>query len=872
MEDLYRFWAKSLPEKSLVHHMIDVGSIANALLTDSSMCTAGDLINGYFSGIDVTNEIIGISALHDLGKCHPSFQGKANEIPFIIELQKRGKISISVDTDYRHEVGTKIILERIFEIRNLDLSKNIKKMIQTLLRLHHQKAGNNYRRIKSCNDVKYWEEMQNNLFDFICKIFNVDFNRLSVCNDHDGAAVLIWGVTVIADWLASGQEEFFGIDRNLSDMEYKRESEKAASVVIKRCGFQKNEVISAKELSEMFTFITDETIRPVQRKCAEIVKEWDNFEKIPGLIIIEAPMGEGKTEAALFLAVNLLKQFGKIGFYVALPTAATSNQMYERINEFLNGQKISSLRLLHSMAWMIDDEVQKNKMNLLDNESDYRNMESWLAPLRRGLLSQYAVGTVDQVLMSIMRIRNGILRTVGIASKVIVIDEVHAYDTYMYSIIERLLNWCATLKIPVVLLSATLPEERRISIIKAYGGDCSRQPISIYPLITTVTKEGPTKEYEVAETYMKSHVFIEKLPILGDWAVLADLAIDQVREGGCLCIIMNTVVEAQNFYSELRTRTDNSDIKIILFHARFPAGERQIIEEECLNLFGKKSLFFKENKDYHARPKKAILVATQVVEQSLDLDFDVMMSAIAPIDLLLQRMGRLHRHSGRKRSNKHKYPLFIVLTPCNSNAFKPTEAVYNKWILMKTLEAIAGKSGINLPVDIRCLVDSVYEAVPESGSEDEYNTWAEKTFRDDLNSEKAKRVIFPIPNKDSFFSNYVGDFFDEDSGDMTASEAFTRLGEPQLRFAIVTPSETEGAHNPSKEMAKRILNRSFSIRAKDFHGVKPHDEYEKFIDGGGLLYGVTLIPSKNNQYSFNKSNKTITLIADKQLGIIKKEE
>ncbi len=872
MNDIYRFWAKSLPEKSLVQHMIDVGSMANALLINSSISTAGDLLYEYFSGVDVTNEIISIIALHDLGKCHPSFQSRATELPFVDELKRREKIPNNANTNYRHEIGTKVMLERIMKEKYLNLSNNIRKMIQNLLRLHHQKGEVDYIRIQKCHDIKYWEDMQNCLFELICKLFNADFNHLSVCNDHDGAAVIIWGATVLADWLASGQEEFYNIDSGLSDMEYRKEAEKAAGEVIKRCGFQKNAVIPVKSFAQMFASISNDTIRPVQRKCIEIVKEWDKCKKTSGLVIIEAPMGEGKTEAALFLSAHLLELFGKSGLYIALPTAATSNQMYERINDFLSFQGISGSRLLHSMAWMIDDETQRTNVDFKDSEGNYMDMEVWLAPLRRGLLSQYAVGTVDQVMMSVMRIRSGILRTIGIASKVLVIDEVHAYDSYMYSIIERLLNWCATLNIPIVLLSATLPEERRNSIIRAYGGECTRQLLSAYPLITTVSNDGTTNEYEVVDTYMKSNVFIEKLPILGDWAVLADEAIEQVRDDGCLCIILNTVAEAQNLFFELRTRVDDCDIKIILFHARYPAGERQIIEQECLNLFGKKSLFSTKNIGYQARPKKAILVATQVVEQSLDLDFDIMMSAAAPIDLLLQRMGRLHRHSGRIRPGKHKNPLLKVLTPYNSNAFKPTEAVYNKWILIKTLEVIDGRSIINLPVDIRSLVDGVYGVVPDSGSDEEYNIWAEKTFRDELNSEKAQRVIFPIPNKKSFFAEVPGDFFEEDSSDMTVPEALTRLGEPQLRFAIVSLPETEGADNPTKQMAKRILSHSFSVNAKDFYGVKPHNNYKKFVDGVGLLRGVTLLPSENNQYSFVRGNKTITLIADKQLGIIKKEE
>jgi CRISPR-associated endonuclease/helicase Cas3 len=873
MDDVNFFWAKKQPYKSIVHHMLDVGCMAYTLLTESSLSSANRLLKEFFSQVDIINEASCISALHDIGKCHPSFQNRAMDLPFIKELETTRKISRFVEFNYRHEAGTKDILERIIKNRFPDLCDDTRGMVNTLLRLHHQKGGGGRTDIMNSLNPIYWQDMQNALFERIYGIFQADFKHLEHCISHDGTAVLLWGITVLSDWLASGQEAFYAINQNLSDKQYKEKALEVSSCVLNNCGLSKGIVFPANKFTAMFPFINHETIRPVQKVCVEIVHEWHESKTVPGMVIIEAPMGEGKTETSLYLAAHLMKLYEKNGLYVALPTSATSNQMYERVNDFLQIQGVSNSRLLHSMAWMIDEKTQETDNSIHDNENDYQNMEIWLAPLRRGLLSQYAVGTVDQVMMSVMRIRCGILRTIGISSKVIIIDEVHAYDAYMYSIIERLLRWCVTLKIPVILLSATLPEERRKSLIQAYGGKHGATLSSEYPLITTVLKDKLVFERSVKSTYMHSSVAVEKIAMLGDWVALSDFAIERLKDGGCLCILLNTVREAQALFLELYAHSIDNNIEIMLFHARYPAEERQCIENKCLELFGKKSILPAEHKEYQSRPLKAILVATQVVEQSLDLDFDAMISAIAPIDLLLQRMGRLHRHAGRIRPYKHTKPLFTVLTPHQNTSFGSTEAVYSTWILKKTMEVLEGTENIKIPSDIRKLVEGVYGVKPDIYSKEEYEQWTKMIFKDDLNSESAQRVVFPLPCSDYFFANESeGFFFNEDNDDMTVSAALTRIGEPQQRCAMVTLSEIQGTDKPSKQKAKQILGRSFSIRAKDLHNAKSHPDEQPFVFAGGLLKGVTLLPTDTNKYSFIKNGRKITIIADKQLGIIKKEE
>lgn len=282
-------------------------------------------------------------------------------------------------------------------------------------------------------------------------------------------------------------------------------------------------------------------------------------------------MGEGKTEAGIYAATKMGENHNKHGMYIALPTAATSNQMYTRITKLLDTHGIKKTRLLHSMAWIVDSATPDTTINSEDGDVAYR----WLSPLRRGLLSPYAVGTVDQTMMAALKVKYGVLRLLGLANKVLVIDEIHAYDAYMNQIIIRLLQWCRALHIPVVLLSATLPKQKKKELVCAYGGDTVNN--NAYPLITTVDIQGHVEEHAVNDTYINKSIAIRLEPLLSKWSDVAQQAMDKVCDGGCLCVMANTVNDAQEIYQNLK-KTVKEDFKLLLFHSRFIAVKRNKIE------------------------------------------------------------------------------------------------------------------------------------------------------------------------------------------------------------------------------------------------------------------------------------------------------
>ena len=199
---------------------------------------------------------------------------------------------------------------------------------------------------------------------------------------------------------------------------------------------------------------------------------------------------------------------------------------------------------MHGMAWL----SQLNTAFYMKDEEECPERADWLQPMRRAMLAENGVGTVDQAMMAVLHIRYSCLRMLGLLGKVLLIDEVHAYDAYMYSILEKLLAWCRVLRIPVVMLSATLTEEKRMALMKAAGAKACNAA-QAYPLITQVRN---------GELYVISIV-----SLWNDPQRLADRALSKVDAGGCLCVMMNTVDDAQRVYRAIAERQSGAQVHFI---------------------------------------------------------------------------------------------------------------------------------------------------------------------------------------------------------------------------------------------------------------------------------------------------------------------
>ena len=838
-------WAKSEPYCSLDRHMLDVGFCAQALCVKHGN---NKILEQMSSLIDASQKetlaLIGyLAALHDWGKAHPFFQLKWQQMPYkeqLIDLGMIASVSEVIVQDFRHERYSRLLLQKLLQKKGL--SGNLIDVLPDVVGLHHQGKRNieTNQVIPKRLQRESWEILQNELEKQMRDTFLPDLSLLNhFCRDVSTFSIILLGATIVSDWVCS----------EMRRDEKTPPSRELACLWLDKCGLIPSRLLpNAGQLTDLFQWMDRKEERNIQL-CSEGLL-YDDIS----LMIIEAPMGEGKTETALFASNCICHHQNKNGFYIALPTTATGNQMYRRVNALFSDHGMDKARLLHGSAWMVE-AAECSKAGESDEEREQRS--KWLSPLRKGLLSQYAVGTVDQAMMAVLDAKYSILRLMGLLDKVLIIDEIHAYDTYMYEIIQRLLEWCRSLHIPVILLSATLPQEKKECFLDnntGLGGTNSKA----YPLITTASWSNEIREIAVPGKPAIQRNYEITLQSYGDdYRTIAQSAMETAKDGGCCCVLLNTVNRAQQVYIALKQIT-GKDTCVLLFHARFPAEIRQQIEEKCTALFGKNAA--------EMRPKKAILVCTQVMEQSLDVDFDAMITDLAPIDLLLQRLGRVHRFAQTERPEHLRQATATVITGTKPEMDCDRDLVYAPIFLTRTLRILQKKQSIHVPDEIRELVDAVYAGKAED--EAEIDRWAKQRFENLQSAAMAQMELWGKPDPDTvFFSEQTGHFQLEEEDRPFCRKAKTRLTDDSVRMAFVSSEEMTYSkdHAFDKDFAQKVLMRSFSIRLPDKWSLV---DLPKGADKGtGLLNGLILLESNNETFVWGNEQ----IWNDRELGIMRKQ-
>lgn len=819
-------WAKTNPFKSLFCHMRDTAIVTNVILTNSVFSNLLSQLTKWL-GLTTNNETLNfcmyLSGLHDIGKCHPAFQISATneKITEILSEKQELKYPFTVN-DYRHEMGSRDAVKRIWS-KN-DLFPHHANEFSEVLALHHQGKNGKSRPITVGEDwpeAIFWLKLQDDIEAKLRKwLVPPQINNV----EHiDNACLILSCLIILSDWISSSS--YF--ENTAEDMS-ENDVRDLAINFIDKIGLSDVPKIASDTFSDTWQTISPHNMRPIQET---IDKYFSSDNPVPQLIIIEAPMGEGKTEAGIYAALKMAEHWNKSGFYVGLPTAATANQMVSRINDLLDSHGIDNARLLHGSAWL-NTEINTN----LDDESDRNAVESWLMSTKRSLLSPFAVGTIDQALLSVMKTKYGIIRLLGLTNKVLIIDEIHAYDAYMSSVISKLLKWCRSLSVPVVMLSATLPQKKKEEYLKEYNKNVANISTK-YPLITMAFANEIIQQIPIKDTFKHFDINVNMVDIFDDYDAIASLAINKIENGGCECVIVNDVTKAQSIYQTIKKQCP-SETKLLLFHSRFAAGRRQQIEKECISLFGP---------NHKKRPTKAILVATQVVEQSLDLDFDVMLTDIAPIDLILQRVGRLHRHTTTSRPLELQKASLTVFTSSN-NEYGATSYLYYNYFLNRTAKLLNDKPTISIPYDVPKMVNSVYSEAP---TPQEIENFIEQQISDRLKAGQASLYELSDPRKDCF--NISADDFiykDEASRDSYLI-AKTRLTTDTIQIAIVPQllykkiDELTQSKSPiPAAISKDVLQYSVSI---PFKYLQPFFSVisDNTIDGYGKLHGTKICSADN---------------------------
>jgi len=548
-----------------------------------------------------------------------------------------------------------------------------------------------------------------------------------------------------------------------------------------------------------------------------------------------------------------------------------------------------TVRLVHGMAWLVDEQTPVSPPQV----GEAGLALDWFRPKKRALLAAFGVGTVDQALMSVLAVRHGFLRLFGLAGKTLVIDEVHAYDAYMTEILTRLLRWCSALGVPVLLLSATLPASRRRALVEAYrkgAGEtlASTDQEAPYPLLTVVTGGNKAREIEVPPSARATDIrVIRHDGLLCDSEGTVEVVAETVLAGpGCRVVVANTVREAQEIFQGVGRRLaaeGGGDVRLLLFHSRFRAGRRQEVERQTLDLFDRRSLLPSGAAGRTERPSSALLVATQVVEQSLDLDFDEMFSHFAPTDLLLQRVGRLHRHPRPDRPTGPEARLHL-LTPDSGLEFGGTGYVYDHYVLLRALLALEGREWWRLPTDIRHLVEATYgpddppvATLPEGWSARLSSARAEHEQRllDEAKQAKVYLIPDPDPRRFRLADPRLHGPFDEAEGDAASFfAARTRLGDDSMAVILLEgeafQEELSGPRSPPRETVRRLLLESVNLPRFWLWGCQAQEGFLGLAEAPSWLPGYHVLRLRDAEWQgVDHKGRPVSVRDDADLGVVR---
>ncbi len=661
---------------------------------------------------------------------------------------------------------------------------------------HHGKPQENQNQNFICDQLElypenYWGKGQKAIWKMIWqKIYR---QALEICGFASAdelpelsiqAQLLLTGLLTMADWIASNTRYFplISVEETGSEVMYPDRSVQAWKKLDLPAPWEIPYIdMDGQEFDRQFGFLPNEVQQAVLQVTGEISS--------PGILILEAQMGVGKTEAALAAAEVLTQKSEEGGLFFGLPTQATANGIFGRLKHWAAKQSedvIHSIRLAHGAAELNEECCQLIPGHAVTEEDHQKEdgkerlnggvqVHSWFQGSKQALLADFVIGTVDQLLMAALKQKHVMLRHLGLSGKVVVVDECHAYDAYMNRYLDRALAWLGCYHVPVILLSATLPAKRRSDLVHAYLGNKVSgdwQQSRGYPLLTW-TDGGDVHQKTISLPPEKTTV--QCISVREE--TLPDLLQEKLCQGGCAGVIVNTVKKAQSLAESLRKAIPG--YTVLLFHAQFLMPDRANKEENLIQRVGK-----------HSTPdlrNRLIVVGTQVLEQSLDIDFDFLVTDLCPMDLLLQRIGRLHRHPRADRPHLLQQAVCAVLDHDDGTFDAGSQAVYGQWLLWRTRKLLPAT--IDLPMDIPQLVQDTYGwensecltlDVTAQQSKDQY----EKAQKDMQSRAECYAILSPGVSLDKLS---LDDWMHEtDVPSDAAARAAVRDGDPSLDVLIMT--------------------------------------------------------------------------------------
>ncbi|WP_435804383.1 CRISPR-associated helicase Cas3' [Streptomyces hirsutus] len=855
---LEALWGKSRERAGgstnlLMAHLLDTAAVAELLwdgfLARSTRSALDEVAGGPGQGRRLFAWLCGV---HDCGKATPAHQrlwpegAEAVRRSGLTWLETAAVAGAKQQKRWRHDWAGGLMAREL--LAEADWSAQQLDWVWPLVAGHHG-AFPSLRDVQEPRPAKgqlrgrgAWRRVQQALLDVFTR--EIGFGTL----DEVEPAVVpsrafqlqLSGLVVMADWIASDERFFVGMD-DLRLVSLDASRERAASAW-KALGLQGGwgalDVPGPEAFRDRFGYVP----RPSQAMVVEAARRMGG----PGLVVVEAPMGEGKTEAAQAAAEVLAARFGADGVFVGMPTQATADPMFTRTRrwvEAIEGELASRVVLLHgkrsfnrewrtllegSAAYADEAFCGVDEFGLGDDpygvESEVHGMPERQAPAewflgpKRGLLAPFVVGTVDQLLYAATRTRHVMLRMAGLAGKVVILDEVHACDVYMSQFLREALRWLGQAGVPTLVLSATLAPVQRQGLVEAYlAGAASREELRVevpapsgYPSVTAAwlpASEEPKFHVDATDSWREDlGVVVRAVPevvpgarssreererLQGEAdARVGDLLASELVDGGTALVIRNSVARAQSLYEELCGRFGDDEVRLL--HARFTVARRADLTEESLRLLGPQT----------PRPRggRLILVATQLAEQSFDVDADMLVTDLAPVDLLLQRVGRLHRHEGTWRPDRLRAPRVFV------TGFEPrenrepafafaSEMIYGRHLLLRTAAVLPCVGEVwSVPGDVPGLVEKVYGAgaslLPEAWQEAGEVACREQEDRDRARAEEARQFLLTPHGEHERRTlaglHYGGSTAGSDEGSLQAA---VRDGDESVEVVLVVRDE-----------------------------------------------------------------------------------
>lgn len=787
----YKYWGKTNSENKdeyhlAAYHMIDVLNNIELYLKYNPIFL--NFISNKLNQNkeDVKNFILIMGCFHDLGKFSSKhFQSKVD----YLQKNLMGNI-ITVEEKIHHtDLMMHYDCEFLKDLFEIDFSVDedeFSDIIKNIYFGHHGRVLSYSRPIGNVftkDDLSAISAFINDI-KHLYNINKININDTLLSNLKEISWILN-GLIIFSDWMGSNNEVYGYLSKEVELKEYKDQSIKKTVETFSKMDFDKDKILKDVDVNSIFPYI--KTMTPLQDYVSKM--ELKNKQ----IIIIEDVTGSGKTEAAFILAARLLNKGLNKGIQFLLPTMATTDCMYNRVDSFYGNvfTSQSSFILAHGKR----GQNKKYIKNIWKNNSN-----KWLSDNRKkALLSDLGVSTIDQSLLGVLKAKHQSLRLFGLFGKVLIFDEIHSNDEYQNGLLKQLIYAHSKMGGSIILMSATLSKKDKEMFLTAFNeGRNIEIKENPYPCVTTSCGED-----DLVENKLNTREELERkinIDFFHSKEDVKDKLIKKFKSGSNVCWIRNTVQDSVDAYLEIIRVLGKENI--VLLHSKFTASDRMKKQNYIIENLGKTSGSKERN--------GVLVISTQVIEQSVDVDFDYMISDLAPIDSLIQRFGRVMRHKrnihGDISEVEERGSVFCgILSPELVSSKLVTEDWYkemfekgsyvysNVFHVYQTAKILYEKKHITTPQDCRFLIESVFgnNKVPKN---------LIKSFEDNEIKGSVKNQIAKINQID------FDEGFCSDGQQWIEDSSITRIGDVTVKLYLYKVNNGEikwisGKHHYDSEVS-----------------------------------------------------------------------